>query len=118
MSHTDHLVRLALAAVRGPHDCEGIAIPDHLEITPEGGRDAAVVGIFDYGGEPAVLDELSPLAAELEFVARVVDRPGAIRLHIDATLDGCQHLIQAGIPRFQVEIGHTVDRRPIPATGA
>src|SRR5437667_3068712 len=86
MSYTDYLVRLALAAVWGPHDLEGVEIPHHLEVAPERGRDAAVVGIFDYRGELAILDELAPLAAKLEFVARVVDRPGAVCLHIDTAL--------------------------------
>src|SRR5713101_8317262 len=80
MSHADHLIGLALAAVWGPHDLEGVEIPHHLEVAPKRGRDAAVVGIFDYRGKLAMLYALAPFAAELEFVARVVDRPGAVRL--------------------------------------
>src|SRR5262249_62020049 len=43
---------------------------------------------------------------------------GLDRLHVDATLPRRNHLVQAGVPRFQVEIGHTVDGRSIPTAGA
>src|SRR5215468_10895789 len=102
MSYTYHLIGLALTAVWGSHNLEGVEIPHHLEIAPERGGDAAVVRMLHHGGELAMLDELSPLATKLEFVARVVDRPGAVRLHIDTALHGRNHLCQAGIARLQV----------------
>src|SRR5262249_19177982 len=118
MADADHLVGLTLAAVWGSHDLQRVVIANHLETAPERRRDAAVIGIFDHRGELAVLNELPPLAAKLELVARVVDRPGTVRFHVDATLNRRNHLVQAGVPRFQVEIGHTVDGRSIPTAGA
>src|SRR5450755_1992050 len=71
----DHLRRLALPAVRRPENFQCRFIADPLEAAPEVCRDAAIVGVLDDGGELAAFDELSPFAAELEFVARIVDRP-------------------------------------------
>src|SRR5215471_2875320 len=118
MAYTDHLIGFTLAAVWGPHDLQRVMIADHLETAPERRRDTAVIGIFDHRGQLAVLNELPPLTAKLKLVARVVDRPGTVRLHVDATLHRRNHLIQAGVPRFQVEIGHAVDGRSIPTAGA
>ena len=73
MAHTDHLIGLALAAVRGTHDLERILVPDHLEAAPEGRRDATIIGVLHHGGQLAVLDQLPPLTAKLEFIARVVN---------------------------------------------
>src|SRR5262245_50100466 len=118
MAHTDHLIGLTLAAVRGTHDLKRILVPDHLKAAPEGCRDATIIGVLHHGGHLAVLDQLPPLTAKLEFIARVVNRPRAVGFHIDATLHRGNHLFQAGITRFQVEIGHTINRWPVPATGA
>src|ERR1700739_1369320 len=98
MAHTDHLIGLALATVPGPHDLERLLVPDHLEAAPEGRRNATVTGVFHHGGELAVLDQLSPLTANLEFIARVINRPRAVGLHVDATLHRGKHLFQAGAP--------------------
>src|SRR5919197_619995 len=118
MAHTDHLIGLALAAVRGAHGLERILVPDHLEVAPEGRRYATVIGVLHHGSQLAVLDQLPPLTAKLEFIARVVNRPRAVGLHIDATLHRGNHLLQAGVPGLQVEIGHAINGRPVPATGA
>ena len=118
MAHADHLIGLTLAAVWGAHDLDGIVIPDHLKIAPEGGRDATVIGVFDHGRELAVLDQLTPLTAKLEFIARVVDGPRAVGLHIDTTFYRGKHLCQTGVARLQVEIGHAIDGGAVPATGA
>src|SRR5215475_13386768 len=118
MTNTDHLIGLALTAVRGAHDLERILIPNHLKAAPEGRRDATIIGILHHGAQLAVLDQLSPLAAKLEFIARVVNRPRAVGLHIDATLHRGNHLFQSGITGLKVEIGHTINRWPVPATGA
>src|SRR5215472_15882062 len=98
MANTDHLIGLALTAVRGAHDLERILIPDHLEAAPEGCRDTTIVGVLHHAGQLAVLDQLSPLTAKLEFIARVVYRPQAVGLHIDATLHCGKHLFQSSIP--------------------
>src|SRR6266446_6979982 len=114
VAHADRLIGLAVAAVRSAHDLDGVAISDHLEVAPEGGRDATVIGVFDHSRELAVLDQLAPLTTKLEFIARVVDGPRAVGLHIDTMLYRGNHLFQSGVARLQVEIGHTIDGGPVP----
>src|SRR5262249_56861585 len=87
----DHLVRLALAAVLRAVHLERAGIAYRAQAAPERRRHAAIVRILHRARAPAVLDQLAPLAAELEFVARVVDRPGDIGAHQDAALDRGDH---------------------------
>src|SRR5262249_23212800 len=110
MANTDHLIGLTLAAVRGSHDLERLLIPNHLEAAPEGRRDTTIIGVLHHRGQLTVLDQLSPLTAKLEFIARVVNRPRAVSLHIDTTLHCGKHLFQSGIPGLKVEIGHAINR--------
>ncbi|MNN82864.1 hypothetical protein D3C81_1998490 [compost metagenome] len=60
---------------------------------------------------------MAPFAAELEFVAGIVDGPGAVGRHQHTVLDTADQLLQGLIARFDVEVGHAVDRRAVPATG-
>ena len=61
MPYADNLVGFAFATVRGSQDLQGIEVADQLEVTPESGGHAAIVGILDHCGQPAVLYQLAPL---------------------------------------------------------
>ena len=75
MADADHLIGFAFAAVRRAQDLEGAGVTDRAEVAPEVGRNGAVVRVLHHTFELAVLDQLTPFAAELEFVARIVDGP-------------------------------------------
>src|SRR5690606_29267686 len=53
--------------------------------------------------------------AELEFVARIVDRPGAVREHEHALLDARHHGVERRRTWLYVEVGHAIDRWTAPA---
>jgi hypothetical protein len=114
----DDLRGLALAAVRRPEHLERRGVADGREAAPERGRDAAVVRILDHARQFPVRDQEAALAAELELVARVVDRPRGVRLHEHAALDARDELAERLVARLDVEVRHSVDRRPVPAVGA
>lgn len=118
MADANHLVRFALAAVRRAQHLDGVGIADGAQALPEVRGNGPVVGIFHHAFKFTMLDQLAPFAAELEFVARIVDRPRAIGAHQDAVLDTTDHLLQRLIARLDVEVGHAVDRWPVPAAGA
>src|SRR5690349_8676570 len=90
----DHLVRLALAAVERAVDLERAGVADCPQAPPERRRDATVVRILHHPGAPPLLDQLAPLATELEFVARVIDRPGDVGAHQDAAPNRGNHGIE------------------------
>jgi hypothetical protein len=114
----DRLRRLALAAVRRAEHAHRSGVADPCEAAPELRADAAVVRILDDVPELAALDDAPALAAELEFVARVVDRPGRVGFHQHAMLDGADELVERALARFEIEIRHPVDRRSVPPIGA
>ncbi len=118
MADTDHLVRLALAAVGRAEHLEGAGVAHRAEVAPELRGDAPVVGVLHHALEFAVLDQLAPFAAELELVACVVDRPGAVVGHQHPALDTGHQLREALVAGLQVEIGHAVDGRAVPTAGA
>src|SRR5262249_59929317 len=94
MAAVDGLIGLALAAVERAVHLERRGSADAAQAAPERRRDAAIVRVLHHAAAPAVLDALAPLAAELELVARVVDRPGQIGAHQHATADGSDHFVQ------------------------
>src|SRR5262245_33194310 len=114
----DDLVGLALATERGTEHIHRVALAGHLQVTPEGGGHAAVIRVLDHGGQLPVLDPLPPLAAELEFVARIVDGPRQVGLHVHPAFHCRHHLGKARGPGFEVEVGHAVDGRSVPTGGA
>jgi hypothetical protein len=117
MADLDDLVGFALAAIGRAEDLVAALVADPDEVPPEGRRDAAIVGLLDDARQLAVLDESAPLAAELELVARVVDRPRAVRLHEDALLDAADELVEALVADLEVDVGHAVDGWSVPARG-
>src|SRR5438067_5435451 len=118
MAAMDHLVRLALAAVLRAVHFEGARIADRPEAAPEGGGHTTVIRVFHDACTPPLLDQLAPLAAELEFVARIVDRPGDVGAHEHAPLDGGDHRLEGACTGLDVDVRHPVDRRPVPGAGA
>src|SRR5262245_15648101 len=118
MADADDLVGLALAAPGSAEHLQRVAVADRREAAPEGRRDPTVVGVLHHIAELAVLDPTAPFAAELELVARIVDRPGTIRLHVHPALDGADQLGERAVAGFEIQVGHAVDRRPVPTGGA
>src|SRR5450631_2594580 len=94
VSDADLLRWLALAAIRRSENFQCQFVADALQAAPEVSRDAAIIGVLDHGRELAAFDQLAPFAAELEFVARIVDRPRAVGPHEHAMLDAGDHLIE------------------------
>src|SRR5690348_7677149 len=81
VSNPNDLRGLALAAIRRAEHLQRLRVAYSREIAPEHRAHPAVVGILHHAGAPAVADELRPFAAELELVARIIDRPRPVRLH-------------------------------------
>src|SRR3984893_61744 len=118
MSDADQLRRLALAAVGRAENLQRRFIADPFEAAPEVRRDAAIVVILDHGGELTALDQLSPFTTKLELVARIVDRPRAVGAHEYAMFDPGDHFLERRVTRLDIQVGHAIDRRPVPAVGA
>ena len=77
-----------------------------------------VGGVAEHLAELAVLDLPGDLAAELEVEALVVDRPGAVGVHVDAVVGGGDHLLEAAVAGEQADVGHPHHRQPGGAVGA
>src|SRR5438105_3540028 len=114
----DRLVRLALAAVLRAVHLVAVGAARRPQAPPERRRDAAVIGILYHPFPLPALDELAPLATELELVSRVVYGPRHVGAHEHAALDRRDHLFEPARARLDVQVRHAVDRRPVPAAGA
>src|ERR1022692_4363801 len=115
---THDLLRLPLAAVgRAPQD-PVLGAGDGRAGVPELRRDAAVAGILQHPDALAVADLPAHLAAELEFVALVVDGPAPVGLHIYGMIDAAEDLVERLLAGAQVDIGHADERHARPAVGA
>src|SRR6266568_7585307 len=68
MPGPDHLLRLALAAIRNAPEHPMIAVGDGLAGVPELGCDAAIGWILEHAGALAIANLPRDLAAELEVV--------------------------------------------------
>ena len=75
MPYPYHLIRFAFAAIWGAEHLESAFIADCAEAVPKVPRNAAVVRVADGFCQFAVFDQFGVLAAELEFIAVVVNRP-------------------------------------------
>src|ERR1019366_543595 len=118
MADVDDLARLPLAAVddapRPPFGGagDGVAGPPELRSPPR------IERVLDQTEALAVPDLPSVLGPELEVEAAVVDAPGAVRLQVDAVLGAGDHLLQAGLARFEVDVGHPDEGDAVPGLGA
>src|SRR5688572_24821546 len=118
MAAVDCLVGLALAAIKRAMNFEGSRPAHGAQAAPERRRHAAVVRVLHHALALALLYELAPFAAELELVARIVDGPRDIGAQEHAAADGRDHLLERARSRFDVEVRHAMDRRPVPAARA
>ncbi len=118
MAGANHLVQLALAAVRGAHHGEAVAVGHAGEIGPEVPADASVARVANGADDFAVLDLLSVLAVELELVAAVIDRPRVVGVHVHAVFDRGDELVDRCITGLDVEVGHAVNRWSVPTGGS
>ena len=112
------LDRLALAAVRGAPEHPLVGAADHVHRGPEPRADAGVGGVAEHLAELAVLDLPGDLAAELEVEPLVVDRPGAVGVHVDAVVGGGDHLLEAAVAREEADVGHAHHRQAGGTVGA
>src|SRR2546427_11394496 len=120
VSGSHHLLRLPFAAVRCPPEHPLIMGANCVQGIPELGGDARVRRIFQHASTLAILNFPSGLTAELKVVALVVNRPGAVRLHVNARLGVCDELLapERFFPRKNADVGHANNRQPIPAFSA
>src|SRR5439155_22457259 len=65
-----------------------------------------------------ILDLPRDLSSELEVQALVVDRPGLVRLEVDAVIDVCEQVVERPRARLEMEVRHPDERHPAPAVGA
>src|SRR5262249_46333182 len=79
---------------------------DGVERAPEDRRDARVRRVAQQPAERPVLDLPGDLRTELEVETLVVDRPGLVRLEVDAVADVCEEIVEGSLPGFQVEVRH------------
>src|SRR5690349_3293028 len=84
VARAHHLFGLAFAAVRNTPESPVLRSGNRLAGIPELGRDAAITGVFQHADAAAVTDLPADLAAELEVVALVIDRPAPVGLHVNA----------------------------------
>src|SRR5579872_5221359 len=86
MARAHHLLGLPLTAIRNAPQCPVVRSGNGRARIPELGGDATVARVLQHAHPLAVADLPTDLAAELEVVPLVVDRPAAVRLHIDAVV--------------------------------
>src|ERR1019366_661735 len=112
------LLRLPLAAVGRAPQHPVLGSGDGRAGIPELRGDAAVAGILQHVDALAVADLPADLAAELEVVALVVDRPAPVGLHVDGVIDAAEHLVKRLLARPQAHVRHADERHARPAVGA
>src|ERR1041384_3230319 len=106
MAAMDGRIGLPLAQVERAVHLERRGPADAAKAAPERRRDAAIIRVLHHAAAPAVLDALAPFAAELELVARVVDRPGQVGAHQHPSADRGDHFVQRAGTRLHVAIRH------------
>src|SRR5512138_1925074 len=84
MTDDTNLPRLALAVHERPVQFVGRASADAVAGAPEIGRSRLVRDVAQHAGDLPLADLPERLAAELEVVALLVDRPAAVTVNQDA----------------------------------
>src|SRR5579875_3560384 len=112
------LQRLSLSAVRRPPGDPRGRVGDRIAGVPKLRRDACVCRIFDHTAPFAVLDLPPDLAAELKVEAVIVDRPRAVRLHVQPFAHVLEERLEGAVAREQHEIAHPDHRDVAPALRA
>src|SRR5579883_3031599 len=117
MPGAHHLLGLSLAAVGDAPQRPVLGAGDRGAGVPELRRDPAVARILQHAHAAAVTDLPADLAAELEVVALVVDRPAPVGLHVDRVRH-VEDLIERLLTRQQAHVRHADERNARPAVGA
>src|SRR5579875_173360 len=112
------LQRLSLSAVRRPPGDPRGRVGDRIAGVPKLRRDACVCRIFDHTAPFAVLDLPPDLAAELKVEAVIVDRPRAVRFHVQPFAHVLEERLEGAVAREQHEIAHPDHRDVAPALRA
>src|ERR1041385_7767104 len=116
MAGANRLHRLALAAIGRAPKRPLIARADRVYRIPELGGDPRVRRVLQHAAELAALDLPPDLAAELEVVALVVDRPGAVGLHVDPIVGAADELLERErlLAREDRDVRHADDGQAAP----
>src|SRR5262249_29832035 len=91
---THRLHGLAFATVGCTPQRPLVAGTDGLHGIPELGSDAGIGRVLEHPAQLSTFDFPTDLASELEVVALVVDRPGAVGLHVDAVVNSGDELVE------------------------
>src|SRR5579862_609046 len=118
VARAHHLLRLPLAAVGRTPQCPMLGTGDGCARIPEFRGDPAVAGILEHADALAAADLPADLAAELEVVALVVDRPAAVSFHVDPMVGAAEDFVERLPAGSQAHIGHADQRQARPAVGA
>src|SRR5579862_3365216 len=114
----DGLFGLPFTAIRNAPQHPMVAIGDGRARIPELGSDSAISRILQHTRSFADFDLPCDFAAELEFIAIVVNGPTAIGLHINGVADAGEHFVERLLAGQQAYVGHTDQRKTRPTGGA
>src|SRR5271157_1724007 len=117
VARAHHLLGLALAAIRDAPQRPVLRPGNGRTGVPEFRGDAAVAGVLQHADALAAANLPADLAAELEVVPLVVDRPAPVGLHVDAVAHA-ENLFERLPAGQQAHVGHADERQPRPAIGA
>src|SRR5215472_3662358 len=114
------LHRLAFAAVGRAPQRPLVARADRFHGVPEFSGDPGIRRILEHPSQLAALDLPADFAAELEVIALIVNRPGAVGLHVDAVVNAGDELVEG--QRFfagqDADVSHADQGNAVPAFGA
>src|SRR3954469_5283188 len=94
-----------------------VARADRIHGVPKFRGYSRIGGILEHASKLAILDLPSNLAPELKVVALIVDRPGAVRLHIHSVVGVGNELVKGKGPlaRKNADISHADERNAVPS---
>ena len=115
MTGVCHLAWLPLAAVGGAPHYPVVLIADCITAVPKFRCDAGIGWITQHAPQLAMFDLIADLGPELEIIAFVVNRPGAICLHVNTVFGIGDQVIQLSLTRLQADIDHSDQRDAIPS---
>src|SRR5207247_635809 len=118
VTRAHHLFGLSLAAVGRAPESPMLRPGDSGAGVPELRADAAVAGILEHADALAFADLPGDLAAELEIVALVVDRPALVGLHVDGVFAAAENFVQRLRAGLEADVGHADEGNARPAVGA
>src|ERR1019366_8221250 len=105
-------------AVSRAHGLRGLALAANgVAGVPEFGGDAAIAGILQHAYFFALADLPPQLAAKLEVVAPVINRPAPVGLHVDAVVRIGDQVLRLPGAGQEADVGHPDQRDTIPSVG-